>query len=606
MGNKSKISATTQLEDTKSLADAEAKDRASLLTKYKMFTTDLENIREKIENETMRKSDALKALSKAQAEIQLWKSRFETEGLGRIDELEGARNKLQAKIVESEELVDALQTKVANAEKSKVRLAADLDDMAMEYERVHAAALITEKRAKNFDKVLGEWQSKASDVAAEVDASQNEGRNYSSELFRLKAATDEALEQLDIVKRENKNLADEIKDLLDQLGEGGRSIHDLDKQRRRLEQEKEELQAALEEAEGTLEQEENKVLRAQLELGQVRQEIDRRVAEKEEEFNNTRKNHARAMDSLTASLEAEQRAKGEALRVKKKLEGEINELEIGLDHANKANSEGLKSIKRYQAQLRDTIEAFGISERKAAALSGEAEESRALIDSADRAKRQIEAEIGDARAAVNEIQSINARDMSGKRSLEGNIHTLQAEIDAMLQAAKNAEEKSKKAMVDAARLADELRAEQDHATSMASAKNALNNQFGDLEARLAGVEAAAAKGGKAAMAKLEGKIRELEAELATTQARTGEAGKAFQRAERKVKELTFAQVKDKKNQDRMSELASKLQAKIKTYKAQIEDAEEIAALNLAKFRKAQQELEETEERAKLAGTALLL
>merc|ERR1719192_1883130 len=191
----------------------------------------------------------------------------------------------------------------------------------MEYERVHAAALITEKRGKNFDKVLGEWQSKAADVSAEVAASQDEGRNYTSELFRLKAAQDEGLEQLDIVKRENKNLADEIKDLLDRLGEGGRSIHDLDKQRRRLEQEKEELQGALEEAEGTLEQEENKVLRVQLELGQVKQEIDRRVAEKEEEFNNTWKNHARAMESLGSSIEAEQRAKGEALRIKKQLEG---------------------------------------------------------------------------------------------------------------------------------------------------------------------------------------------------------------------------------------------------------------------------------------------
>merc|ERR1712033_56257 len=249
----------TQLEDTKALADAESKDRAALLTKYKMFTTDLENIREKIENEAMRKSDALKALSKAQAEIQLWKSRYETEGMGRIEELEGARAKLQAKIVENEELVDVLQTKVANAEKSKGRLSSDLDDISMEYERVHAAALITEKRAKNFDKVLGEWQSKASDVAAEVAASQDEGRNYSSELFRLKAAQAESTEALDIVKRENKNLADEIKDLLDQLGDGGRSIHDLDKQRRRLEQEKEELQSALEEAEGALEQEENKV-----------------------------------------------------------------------------------------------------------------------------------------------------------------------------------------------------------------------------------------------------------------------------------------------------------------------------------------------------------
>ena len=36
----------------------------------------------------------------------------------------------------------------------------------------------------------------------------------------------------------------------------------------------------------------------------------------------------------------------------------------------------------------------------------------------------------------------------------------------------------------------------------------------------------------------------------------------------------------------------KLQHKTRTYKKQIEDAEEIAALNLAKFRKAQQQLEE--------------
>merc|ERR1712115_739180 len=169
--------------------------------------------------------------------------------------------------------------------------------------------------------------------------------NYSSEVSRVKAAYEETVEQLDVVRRENKNLADEIKDLLDQLGDGGRSIHDLDKQRRRLEMEEEELQAALEEAEGALEQEENKVLRASLELGQVRQEIDRRIAEKEEEFENSRKNHARAMDSMQASLESEQRAKAEALRMKKKLEGDINELEIALDHANKANSEAQKAIK---------------------------------------------------------------------------------------------------------------------------------------------------------------------------------------------------------------------------------------------------------------------
>merc|ERR1719158_2243293 len=387
-----------------------------------------------------------------------------------------------------------------------------------------------------------------------------------------------------------------------------------------LETEKEELQAALEEAEGALEAEENKVLRAQLELGQVKQEIDRRIAEKEEEFNNTRKNHGRAMESLQASLDTEQRSKAEGLRIKKKLEGEINEFEIALDHANKANNEALKSIKRYQGQLREAetqyeeacrsrqemSERASLADRRANALAGEVEEARALLDSAERGKRQTEAELSDSRSAVNEMGTINSRANSDKRRVEGALHTMQAEIDDLLHQAKNSEEKAKKAMVDAARLADELRSEQDHTTSLSQGKRALETSLGELENRLADANDAAMRGGKSAMAKLETRIRELEIELGNVQAKTGENMKAHQRSERKIKELQFQNDEDRKNQDRMSDLAGKLQQKIKTYKKQIEEAEEIAALNLAKFRKAQQELEETEDRARLAGASLSL
>jgi chromosome segregation ATPase len=138
---------------------------------------------------------------------------------------------------------------------------------------------------------------------------------------------------------------------MDQLGEGGKSVHELEKARKRMEIEKEELQAALEEAESTLEQEEAKVVRAQLELSQVRQEIDRRLHEKEEEFENTRRNHQRAIESMQASLEAESKGKAEALKLKKKLEGDINELEVQLDHSNRTNSDLHKQVKRAQQQL---------------------------------------------------------------------------------------------------------------------------------------------------------------------------------------------------------------------------------------------------------------
>eukprot|EP00095_Tigriopus_kingsejongensis_P006362 maker-scaffold42_size484952-snap-gene-2.10 protein:Tk06362 transcript:maker-scaffold42_size484952-snap-gene-2.10-mRNA-1 annotation:"myosin heavy chain isoform 3" len=616
--SKQKISLTTQLEDTKRLADAEARDRSSLLSKFKSLNADLESIRERCEDESERKSDLLKGLSKALAEAQLWKSKYETEGLSRIEDLESGRGKLQARISEAEETIESLNVKVASTEKTKHRLDGELEDLQMEYERVHASAVISEKRARNFDKVIGEWKAKVDDLQCEIEATNTEARNYNSELFRLRAAWDETVEQLDVVKRENKNLADEIRDLLDQLGDGGRSIHELDKQRRRLEVEKEELQAALEEAEAALEQEENKVLRAQLELGQVRQEIDRKIQEKEEEFENTRKNHMRAMDSMQASLEAEAQARTEALRMKKKLETDINELEIALDHANKANAEAHKSIKRYQGQLREVETAYeeesrqrqeiseraGLADRKANALQGELEEASALLDSADRGKRQADQELAEARGAVNEMTAINNRANGDKRQLESIIHTLHADIDDMLQQAKNSEEKAKKAMVDAARLADELRAEQDHSNTQEKHKRALEGQMGELEQRLVEANESAARLGRNAMAKLESRIRELEIELGNTQAGTSETYKAYQKAERRIKELQFQQDEDHKNQERMSELATKLQQKIRTYKKQIEEAEEIAALNLAKFRKAQQELEEAEDRTKMAENKL--
>ena len=159
-------------------------------------------------------------------------------------------------------------------------------------------------------------------------------------------------------------------------------------------------------------------------------------------------------------------------------------------------------------------------------------------------------------------------------------------------------------MVDAARLADELRSEQEHSNSQEKAKRSLETQMVELEQHLNEANDMAARFGRNTMAKLENRIRELEIELGSSQRMTSESYKAFQKADRQIKELQFQQDEDHKNQDRMSELANKLQNKIKTYKKQIEEAEEIAALNLAKYRKAQQELEEADDRSKMAGAQL--
>ncbi|XP_034240458.1 myosin heavy chain, muscle isoform X7 [Thrips palmi] len=616
--SKLKISLTTQLEDTKRLADEEGRERATLLGKFRNLEHDLDNLREQVEEEAEGKADLQRQLSKANAEAQLWRSKYESEGVARAEELEEAKRKLQARLAEAEETIESLNQKVVALEKTKQRLATEVEDLQLEVDRATAIANAAEKKAKAIDKIIGEWKLKVDDLAAELDASQKECRNYSTELFRLKGAYEEGQEQLEAVRRENKNLADEVKDLLDQIGEGGRNIHEIEKARKRLEVEKDELQAALEEAEAALEQEENKVLRSQLELSQVRQEIDRRIQEKEEEFENTRKNHQRALDSMQASLEAEAKGKAEALRMKKKLEADINELEIALDHANKANAEAQKNIKRYQQQLKDVQtaleeeqrarddarEQLGISERRANALQNELEESRTLLEQADRGRRQAEQELGDAHEQLNELSAQNTSISAAKRKLESELQTLHSDLDELLNEAKNSEEKAKKAMVDAARLADELRAEQDHAQTQEKLRKALETQIKELQVRLDEAENNALKGGKKAIQKLEQRVRELENELDGEQRRHADAQKNLRKSERRIKELSFQAEEDRKNHERMQDLVDKLQQKIKTYKRQIEEAEEIAALNLAKFRKAQQELEEAEERADLAEQAI--
>ncbi|XP_076337304.1 myosin heavy chain, muscle-like isoform X5 [Tachypleus tridentatus] len=616
--SKMKMSYLTQLEEARRVADEESRERAAVTGKYRNLEHDLDGMKEQLEEEQEAKADLQRQLSKANAEAQLWRSKYESEGLARVEELEDSKRKLQAKLEEVEQCMEQTNARCSGLEKTKSRLQGEIEDMSIEVDRANNLAATLEKKQKSFDKTIAEWKQKVDDLAAELDASQRECRDYSTELFKLRASFEESQEQHEAIKRENKNLQDEIKDLVDQLGEGGRNVHELEKARKRLEMEKEELQAALEEAEAALEQEENKVLRAQLELSQVRQEIDRRIQEKEEEFENTRKNHQRAIDSMQASLEAEARGKAEALRMKKKLESDINELEIALDHANKANAEAQKNIKRYQQTIKELQQAVedeqrardelreqhAMAERRSHALQGELDETRQLLEQSDRGRRAAESELSDAHEQMNEMSANNASLSMAKRKLEGEMQALQADLDEMLNEAKQSEEKAKKAMVDAARLADELRAEQEHAQQQEKMRKALEAQMKELQVRLDEAEAAALKGGRKIIQKLEQKVRELETELENEQRRHADAAKNARKGERRIKELQFQADEDRKNHERMQDLVDKLQQKIKTYKRQIEEAEEIAALNLAKFRKVQQEMEDAEERADMAENAL--
>jgi len=594
-----------QLEDIKRAADVENRDRVTILNKYRNLEHDFEGLQEQI-NEDLESKHALgRDLARASAEASMYRSKYENEGLARAEELEACALKLSCHLEEAEQQIESLKYKNHGLEKIKARISSELEAMHKDTEHSQALAAAAEKKQRQFEKVVGEWKLKVDELAHDLAVSQKESRDMSAELFKMKAQYDEGLEHVNGIRMENKSLGEEVKDYMDQLCEGSKNLNDLAKTVKKFEMEKDDLQGCLEEAEIALETAESKVLRGQLELSQVKQDIERKVQEKEEEFEATRKIQLTAMENMQASLEAEARAKAEALRSKVKLESEINDLEIILDSANKANSDISMTIKKIHLEMKDMQdryaeeqrlsgeyrEQFSVAERRANSLHAEVEESRTLLEQSDRGRRQTEADLSDMQEQYQTLYNTNNALSTTKRKLESDYQTMSADLNDMVQEAKASEDKAKKAMVDAARLADELRAEQESSANLAKHKKILECQTRDLQLKLEEAETVALKEGKKACAKLEGRITELEGQYNEESNKHTESLKTLRKCERRIKELTFQSEEDKKNHEKMQELVDKLQQKVKTYKRQIEEAEEIAAVNLAKYRKSQGDLE---------------
>ncbi|XP_072297032.1 myosin-7-like isoform X1 [Eucyclogobius newberryi] len=609
-----KISYTQQVEDLKRQLEEESKAKNALAHAVQSSRHDCDLLREQYEEEQEAKAELQRSMSKANSEVAQWRTKYETDAIQRTEELEEAKKKLAQRLQDAEEAVEAVNAKCSSLEKTKHRLQNEIEDLMVDVERSNAAAAALDKKQRNFDKILSEWKQKYEESQAELESSQKEARALSTELFKLKNSYEEALDHLETMKRENKNLQEEISDLTEQLGESGKSIHELEKLRKQLDQEKGEIQSALEEAEASLEHEEGKILRAQLEFNQIKAEIERKLAEKDEEMEQTKRNLQRMIDTLQSSLEAESRSRNEALRLKKKMEGDLNEMEIQLSQANRQAAEAQKQLKSVHAHLKDCQiqlddsvranddlkENYAIVERRNNLLLAELEELRAALDQTERSRKLAEQELLDVSERVQLLHSQNTGLINQKKKLEADTSQLQTEVEEAVQECRNAEEKAKKAITDAAMMAEELKKEQDTSAHLERMKKNMEQTIKDLQHRLDEAEQIALKGGKKQVQKLEARVRELENEIESEQKKSVETVKGIRKYERRIKELTYQTEEDRKNVARLQDLVDKLQLKVKAYKRAAEEAEEQANTHLSKFRKIQHELDEAEERADIA------
>merc|ERR1712168_192736 len=146
-----------------------------------------------------------------------------------------------------------------------------------------------------------------------------------------------------------------------------------------------------------------------------------------------------------------------------------NDLEIQLGHANRTAADAAKGQKLLQSQLKDTQAKHGDSERRAEdiaeqmavverrsnLLTSEIVESRNAVEQAERSRKLAETELNESNERSNLLHTQNTALINQKRKLDGELQQAQSEIEETVSECRNAEEKAKKAITDAAMMAEE-------------------------------------------------------------------------------------------------------------------------------------------------------
>uniref|UniRef100_A0A3P8X0L9 Myosin heavy chain 7 n=1 Tax=Cynoglossus semilaevis TaxID=244447 RepID=A0A3P8X0L9_CYNSE len=517
--------AKLQTENGELLRQLEDKDSlVSQLTRGKMsYTQQVEDLKRQLEEETKAKSALAHAVQSSRHDCDLLREQYEEEQEAK-GELQRGMSKANSEVAQwrTKYETDAIQ-RTEELEEAKKKLAQRLQEAEEAVEAVNAKCSSLEKtkhRLQNEIEDLMVDVERSNAAAAALDKKQ---RNFDKVLAEWKQKYEESQCELEGSQKEARALSTELFKLKNSYEESLDHLETMKRENKNLQEEISDLTEQL--GEGGKSIHELEKLRKQLE--QEKNEIQS------------------ALEEAEASLEHEE---GKILRAQL----EFNQIKAEIERKLAEKDEEMEQSKRNMQRTIDTLQS-----------SLEAE-----------SRKLAEQELMDVSERVQLLHSQNTGLINQKKKLEADTSQLQTEVEDAVQECRNAEEKAKKAITDAAMMAEELKKEQDTSAHLERMKKNMEQTIKDLQHRLDEAEQIALKGGKKQVQKLEARVKELETEVESEQKKSSEAVKGIRKYERRIKDTYLF-------------LAA-------------EEAEEQANNHLTKFRKLQHELDEAEERADIA------
>ncbi|CAL8247285.1 unnamed protein product [Lota lota] len=595
----------SQLHDTQETLQEETRQKLALASRVRALEDEKIGLMERLEEEEERaKENGRQVQTHAQQLGELRKQSDEVNMA--VESAEEMRRKLQRELDSTVQRERQKEEEKERVERQRERLREEIEDMtlALQKERQNCSAL--EKRQKKFDQCLAEEKAVSARLAEEKDRAEADNREKETRSLALARALQEAQDQREELERANKQLRQEMEQLVNQQDDVGKNVHELERSRRALETEAQSLRGQTQELEEELSEAENSRLRLEVTLQALKAQFEREISTNEEKGEEKRRTLSKQLRELETQLEEERSQRSQAMTVKKQLEAELQEAEAQVEAATRGREEAVKQLRRLQSQMKEILRELDETklareevlahskdnEKRLQTLEAELLQLTEELSVSDRQKRQAQQERDELADEMVNSSSGKSLLSEEKRRLESRITQLEEELEEEQTNSELLAERQRKNALQVETLTVQLQGERTLTQKAEAARDQLERSNKELKSRLGEMEGAVRGKHKLSVAALEAKIDSMEEQLEQERQERAIANKLVRKTEKKLKEVMMQSEDERRHADQYREQLDKSMGRLRQLKRQLEEVEEENSRSNALRRKLQRELEE--------------
>ncbi|CAB3408223.1 unnamed protein product [Caenorhabditis bovis] len=572
-----------QLTEMTEASEEDRRNRTNLQNRIRQLEDELVVANELREEAAAAQEKAEKEAKETKAQLLEAKKRLEDESKEKFVEIQ---RKKERELVAEKERADAAEQAREKAERAKKKAIQEAEDAQRELTEIQAALREMERKQRKFDQQLSEERNNTTLAQQERDSAQQMLREAETRNLVIMNDMSELKDEIEQLEKERRTLRLEVDNLSSTKDDAGKSVFELEKAKRRLEEELNKAEQQIIDLEDALQLAEDAKSRMEINLQAARHEHERQLSAREEDEEDRKKTLIAQNRTLSEELEAEQRARAQAVSAKKKLEAQLSEFNEKYDEGQRQLDEMARQLRKAQLAYKevqleaseartamdDALAAQRDAEKRARNMEDEIKRLNSDLSAVSMSRRKAEAERDE---LLDELETLKQSGIGNeeKRRLEARIADLEDQLDEETAANDLAQEKIKKAQQQVEQMTTDLAMERSLCERNESERNAFERANRELKQQLQEAETNASSRMRTQLSVAEAKIVNLEQQISLEEQDRLRQSRTVRRLESRLAETTQLLDEEKRQAEQHKLAADRLNARIRQLRNQLEDVE---------------------------------